>query len=129
MYIDTLLSENIIEPRDIMKKLNYNDVEAKEVGKGCKGVTIRWLVTKEMGAPHFAMRMFEVEPEGHTPLHTHEWEHEVFIVEGGGILVSESGEQEIESGDVIFMPGNEEHQFKNTKDKNMKFLCLIPHLD
>jgi len=112
-----------------MKKVNYNDIEAEDVGKGCKGVTIRWLVTKEMGAPHFAMRMFEVAPDGHTPLHTHEWEHEVFIVEGGGIVVSESGEQEINTGDVIFMPGNEEHQFRNTKDKTMKFLCLIPHVD
>ncbi len=112
-----------------MKKLNYSDVEAKEVGKGCKGVTIRWLVTKEMGAPHFAMRMFEVEPEGHTPLHSHEWEHEVFVLEGEGMVLGASGEEKIKHGDVIFMPAAERHQFKNTGEGTLRFLCLIPYLD
>ncbi|UCE73437.1 MAG: cupin domain-containing protein [Methanomassiliicoccales archaeon] len=109
-----------------MKKMNYDEVMAKEVGKGCKGVTIRWLITKEMGAENFAMRMFEVEPEGHTPLHSHEWEHEVFVLEGEGLVMAQNGEEMLKPGDVIFMPSMEKHQFKNTGPGNLKFLCLIP---
>jgi len=112
-----------------MKKIYYEEVNAEEVGKGCKGVNIRWLITKDIGAEHFAMRMFEVAPEGHTPLHSHEWEHEVFVLEGEGLVLAQSGEEKIKKGDVIFMPSNERHQFKNTGGENLRFLCLIPYLD
>ena len=112
-----------------MKKLNFKEVEAEEVGKGCKGVSIRWLITKDIGAKHFAMRMFEVRPEGHTPLHSHEWEHEVFVLEGEGLVLGEEGEEILKKGDVIFMPPNEKHQFKNTGEDTLRFLCLIPYLD
>ena len=54
--------------------------------EGAKDVGIRWLISKEDGAENFAMRMFELEPGGHTPLHTHPQEHEVFVLEGQGTL-------------------------------------------
>jgi quercetin dioxygenase-like cupin family protein len=112
-----------------LEKFNFEEVDATEVGKGCKGVCVRWLITKEMGAPHFAMRMFEVQPDGHTPIHSHEWEHEVFVVEGSGMVLSAVGEGPIKEGDVIFMPPNERHQFKNTGSEKLRFLCLIPHIE
>ena len=49
--------------------------------EGAKDVDIRWLISKEDGAENFAMRMFELQPGGHTPLHTHPQEHEVFVVD------------------------------------------------
>jgi quercetin dioxygenase-like cupin family protein len=73
------------------------------------------------------MRLFEVEPEGHTPQHSHEWEHEVFILGGEGIVVGKEGEEKVKHGDVIFMPSNETHQFRNIGSDNLKFLCLVPH--
>ncbi len=112
-----------------MKKHNFEEINSEVVGKGCKGVSIRWLITKEMGAERFAMRMFQVEPEGHTPLHSHEWEHEVFVLEGEGMVLGASGEEKIKHGDVIFMPAAERHQFKNTGEGTLRFLCLIPYLD
>jgi quercetin dioxygenase-like cupin family protein len=111
----------------VMKKFAFEEIESEELGKGCKGVSIRWLITKELGAPNFAMRLFEVEPEGHTPLHTHEWEHEVFILGGEGIVVGKEGEEKIKHGDVIFMPSNEEHQFRNVGNEKLKFLCMVPN--
>ncbi|MHC4706343.1 MAG: cupin domain-containing protein, partial [Planctomycetota bacterium] len=45
--------------------------------EGAKDVEIRWLISKEDGAEDIAMRMFELKPGGHTPLHTHPQEHEV----------------------------------------------------
>ena len=48
---------------------------------GAKGAEMRLLISKADGAENFAMRMFELQPGGHTPLHTHAHEHEVFIVE------------------------------------------------
>jgi quercetin dioxygenase-like cupin family protein len=80
-----------------------------------------------MGAENFAMRLFEMEPGGYSPLHSHAWEHEVFILEGEGIVQSGGEERKFRPGDVIFIPPNEEHQFKNTGEKVVKFLCLIPY--
>ncbi len=112
-----------------MKKFNYEEVDAEEVGRGCKDVSIRRLITKDIGAEHFAMRMFQVLPSGYTPLHSHLWEHEVLVLEGEGVVFGDDGEKKIGHGDVIFMPPNETHQFKNTGEKNLRFLCLIPYLD
>lgn len=112
-----------------MRKVHFEEVDAEEVGQGCKGVNIRWLITKDIGAKRFAMRMFDVEPEGHTPLHSHEWEHEVFVLEGEGMVLGEVGEEKLKRGDVVFMPPNEKHQFKNSGDEKLRFLCLIPYLD
>jgi quercetin dioxygenase-like cupin family protein len=96
-----------------------------EVG-GAKDVEIRWLISKEDGAENFAMRMFELQPGGHTPLHTHPHEHEVFVVEGNGTFVCEGQDHEFGAEYVIFVPGGTEHRFKNTGDSVLRMLCLIP---
>ncbi len=105
----------------------YKDVEAIIPSEqGVNGVTMRRVIAEKEGAPNFVMRVFEVEPGGNTPLHSHDWEHEVFILSGGGTVVDESGDHEVKNGDVVFVPGGEKHQFKNTTDKPWEFICLIP---
>jgi quercetin dioxygenase-like cupin family protein len=111
-----------------MKIFHYQDVEAKDAEKGASKLRVRWLITKEMGAKNFAMRLFEMEPGGHSPFHSHPWEHEVFILEGEGLVVGEQEERKFKAGDVIFIPPNEKHQFKNNDEKIVKFLCLIPYM-
>ena len=108
-----------IEKSDNIKK-------SPVVHEGAKDVEIRWLISKEDGAENFAMRMFEIQPGGHTPLHTHPHEHEVFIIEGNGVFVFEDKEHAFGPEHVIFVPGGKEHQFKNTCDSLLRFLCLIP---
>ena len=110
-----------------MKIFPYTDVEAKDAEGGSSKVKVRWLITKETGAENFAMRLFELEAGGHTPFHSHPWEHEVFILEGEGLVVSEEKEVKFKAGDVIFLPPNEKHQLKNNSEKHVKVLCLIPY--
>jgi len=94
--------------------------------EGAKDVEIRWLISKADGAENFAMRMFELQPGGHTPLHIHPHEHEVFVVEGQGTFVFEGQEYDFEAEYVIFVPGNKQHQFINTSDSVLRMLCIIP---
>jgi quercetin dioxygenase-like cupin family protein len=94
--------------------------------EGAKDVEIRWLISKDDGAENFAMRMFELQPGGFTPLHTHAHEHEVFIIEGQGVFVYEGQEHEFNTEDVIFVPPDKEHRFKNTGDSVLRLLCIIP---
>ena len=93
---------------------------------GAEGVEVRWLISKEDGAENFAMRMFELAAGGHTPLHTHPHEHEVFIVEGEGVCVCEGRDHPFGAEHVIFVPGDKEHCFKNTGQSALRFLCIIP---
>ncbi|MHC4654330.1 MAG: cupin domain-containing protein [Planctomycetota bacterium] len=94
--------------------------------EGAKDVEVRWLISKDDGAENFAMRMFELQPGGHTPLHTHQHEHEVFVLEGQGAFVCEGQEHQFGPEHVIFVPPNKEHQFKNTGNSILRMLCLIP---
>ncbi len=103
-------------------------MEAREVKEeGAVGVTIRWLISEKDGAPNFAMRLFEVKPDGYTPYHSHKWEHEVFILEGKGNLVLEDKTIPLNKGDAVLVPGEETHQFKNASKESLRFLCMVPN--
>jgi quercetin dioxygenase-like cupin family protein len=110
-----------------VKIFNYETVKAENAEGGAHNVKVRWLITKDLGAPNFAMRLFEVGPDGYSPLHTHPWEHEVFILEGEGAVFDGKKATPFKTNDVVFVPPDEWHQFKNTGKKTLKFLCLIPH--
>jgi len=109
-----------------MKKQRLGDVPSTGVPAPASGVRIRWLIDEKSGAPNFAMRHFEIAPGGHTPLHAHDWEHEVFILAGSGVVVGDDGESAFAPDDVMFMPGGEEHQFRNTGTDTVSMLCLVP---
>jgi len=94
-----------------MKVFHYEDVEAKDAEKGTS-----------------KLRLFEMEPGGCSPLHSHSWEHEVFILKGEGTVFGAGEERKFKANNVIFIPPNEKHQFKNTGETTLKFLCLIPYV-
>jgi quercetin dioxygenase-like cupin family protein len=105
---------------------NYSDVPAAPVEGGATKTTIRELITVREGAPNFAMRLFELQPGGHTPLHSHAWEHEVFIVEGAGAVNGDQAPRPFRAGDSVFIPGDEKHQFANGGPGLLRFICVIP---
>ena len=94
---------------------------------GAQGIKVRWLIKKDDGAPNFAMRLFEIEPKGYSPLHSHNWEHEVYILEGNCQVTCDSQKSKATTGYVVFIPPNAKHQFKNTGKSKLKFISLVPH--
>ena len=106
-----------------MKISSYSDTKATQE---LPGVTKREVVNAIDGAPTFCMRVFDLEPGGSTPWHTHNWEHEVYILEGNGVAVSDNGETPVSRDSVVFVPPNEQHCFKNNSNANMRFICVIP---
>ncbi len=105
---------------------NFKEIPPAPIVEGASGVKIRWMITEEKGAENFVMRHFEIEPDGHTPLHTHPWEHEMFILSGKGTVTNGEGERTLKEGDVVFIPKGEKHQFKNTGKDPFTLLCMIP---
>ena len=111
-----------------MQVKHYDEVEAKEVEmEGASRCKVRWLVSDQDGAPTFAMRQFELEPGGHTPKHFHPYEHEIYVLEGQGAVVDGDRQRPLKPGDVVFVRPNDVHQFKNTGDRLLKMICLIPN--
>lgn len=108
-----------------MKKVRQEEV-AGTSPEGTKGVVFKKLIAEELGAPNFHMRLFDVAPGGNTPKHTHDWEHEVYVVEGTGKIVLESGAAPLEVGDAVFVEPNELHQFVNDSSSLMRMICVVP---
>jgi len=111
-----------------MKVNHYEQVaQAPVTMEGAQGCQVRWLVDEKQGAPNFAMRQFEIAPGGYTPKHSHPYEHEVFVLEGNGVVLEGDAEHKLKAGDVIFVVPDEVHQFRNTGQVPLKFLCLVPN--
>ena len=106
------------------------DVDARVMDMpGAEGVTMRLMVGRDDGAPNFAMRLFEVQPGGCTPRHSHNYEHEVMILQGQAMVGKDNdqgNDEPAKAGDVLFIPANETHQFRNTGDDVLKFMCFVP---
>jgi quercetin dioxygenase-like cupin family protein len=109
-----------------MQIVHWTDVE-EQPADGVEGVTIRWVIDDKGGAPHFALRVLDVQPGCATPYHTHWWEHEVFVLAGEGLVVYEGGETPISPGTTLLVDGDEVHCFRNTGEDVLRFICLIPH--
>jgi quercetin dioxygenase-like cupin family protein len=111
-----------------MKVNQYEQVPQQPVEmEGSAGCQVRQLLGERDGTPNFAMRQFEVAPGGFTPRHSHPYEHEVFVLEGEGVVYEGDRPHPLKAGDVVFVKPDEVHQFRNPGSSPLKFLCLIPN--
>jgi quercetin dioxygenase-like cupin family protein len=106
---------------------NAQEVQGKPVEMdGASAVTMRMMVGRADGAPNFAMRHFTVAPGGHTPRHSHDYEHEIYVVEGAGRVEHDGEFRDLKAGDVVYVRANATHQFVNPGTAPFTFLCLVP---
>ncbi|MCP3923608.1 MAG: cupin domain-containing protein [Desulfobacterales bacterium] len=110
-----------------MKVIHYSEAPSKRMdGETVKGVTGRVTIGKDDGAENFCMRVFELDKDGFTPRHVHEWEHEIVVIDGNGEFFKEGKWISASKGYTVFIPGMEEHQIRNAGDEKFIFACLIP---
>jgi quercetin dioxygenase-like cupin family protein len=95
-------------------------------GDTAQGVTGRVAIGAADGASHFCMRIFTIEPQGHTLRHEHAWEHEIVVHSGKGQVLQEGAWRNIAAGSVLFIPSHETHQIRNDSEEDLVFVCLIP---
>ena len=106
-----------------MKIVSYKDLEDQEV-KGSSRLKIKWLNTE--GSSNFAVRHCEIGSGGYSPHHSHAWEHEIFVLEGNGVVLGDKETKSIKTGDSVSISVNEIHQIKNNSKKPLRILCIIP---
>jgi quercetin dioxygenase-like cupin family protein len=108
---------------------NVNDVEMEETSmEGASGLKMSVMVGQSDGAPNFSMRQIHVDSGGHSPRHSHDYEHEVYVLGGAGSVLLHGEKRPIRAGDVIYVPADEEHQFEasDSDPAGLRFLCLVP---
>ena len=110
-----------------MHKVDAKATEGHDVDMpGAKAVKFQSLLDDRCGAPNFAMRRFVIAAGGHTPQHSHDWEHEVYIVRGRGQLVTDEGEAALCADCAAFVPPGQMHQFSAAADEGMEMICMVP---
>jgi quercetin dioxygenase-like cupin family protein len=105
--------------RDV-EPVSYDD------GETARNARKRVLLGPSQGAPHFVVRRFTIGVAGHSPYHTHPWEHGVYVLAGRGEVRFAGGATSVEPGDFACVPAMDEHQFANTGDEPFEFLCVVP---
>ena len=95
---------------------------------GADGLTMRWVINASQGATNFAMRVLELEPGKVSPFHQHDNEHEVFVLDGQGEVETSEGSKTVKAGSVVFIPERENHQFRNTGKKDLRFIDVVAFL-
>ncbi len=110
-----------------MKIIPYRQSEATRFdNEAARGIAARVVIGRQDGAPSFCMRVFEIAPGGHTPRHSHAWEHEIFVHAGEGEIYGNGQWQPLRPGQAVFIPGREEHQMRNTGKELLVVVCLVP---
>jgi quercetin dioxygenase-like cupin family protein len=116
------------ERRDGRKVVGKKSDAAVKVmaGEGVVDVTKRVLVSPAEGWDGWVMRLLEVGPHGCTPRHAHPWPHINFVASGAGELHLDGEDYEIEAGSFAFVPADVQHQYTNTGEEPLAFVCIVP---
>ena len=106
---------------------NFNDLIASEItSSDAKNAAMKVLVSPSEGWEDHVMRVIELESEGFSPKHQHDWPHINYVIEGEGTLLIEDTLHPLKAGSYAFVPSNTLHQFSNTSSSPLKFICIVP---
>ncbi|HYK85561.1 MAG TPA: cupin domain-containing protein [Ktedonobacteraceae bacterium] len=110
-------------------ELRWQNVPVRAYGpenSNAEGATRQVLIGNEEQSPHFHLRYFAVQPGGHTSLDQHAHDHGIYILHGQARVRLGDEEHEVRTGDIVYIPGNEVHQFFTLGDEPFGFLCVVP---
>ncbi len=91
------------------------------------GVKACAIISERDGAPRYSMRLFEVPRGGVIEEHSHEWEHEIFVLEGSGLVKVGDCVHEVSPGSALFIPGEVPHSYMNGDEIPLRFICIVPN--
>ncbi|WP_435063549.1 cupin domain-containing protein [Halobaculum sp. EA56] len=113
-------------PAPVVKRGEETPMTAVDAGEGMSKAV---LLDESDGAPHFAMRRFELAPGAHVPNHTNEVEHEQYVLSGEYTVGLDGEEHRVAAGDALLIPAGVPHWYRNDGDEPGAFVCVVPHGD
>ena len=106
---------------------HIDEIEGQPLsGPDIDKVVKRLLVGPDEGWDGWALRLFELQPTGHTPRHHHAWPHINYITKGRGTLHIDGLDHAVEAGSFAYVPATATHQFSNAGNDTFAFLCIVP---
>ena len=113
-------------PAPVVKRGTDRSMDPVDAGEGMSKAV---LLDESDGAPHFAMRRFELAPGAHVPTHTNEVEHEQYVLAGEYTVGIDGDEYVVEAGDALLIPAGVPHWYRNDGDGPGAFVCVVPNGD
>ena len=95
--------------------------ELPSINRG-KGVISQPLVMPERGSSSLTMGLSTFEPGAVIPLHTHNVEEAITILEGEAVAILDGREHVVRPYDTTFVPPGTPHHFRNDSGARMRFL-------
>ena len=93
---------------------------------GFNGASMQALLGPAEGWNGHVMRLVTLKQGGHTSRHNHPWPHINYVAKGSGLLFLQGKEHSFSEGAYAYIPAGEEHQFINTGDGPLEFICIVP---
>lgn len=107
--------------------LRPSEIPARQRGGGAKTIP---LVTRRTGSTSFINGITIFEPGAAIPLHSHNCEESVMLLEGEAIAEIDGVEYPITAGDITFIPADLPHRFRNVSaTEGMKILWIYASID
>ncbi|MGH8290725.1 MAG: cupin domain-containing protein [Steroidobacteraceae bacterium] len=82
------------------------------------------LVSRALGAEHFITGITEIAAGAAVPLHSHNCEESVVLLEGEGIVETAAGEHRLRPFDSTFIRAGLVHRFRNPGTSAMRILWI-----
>lgn len=73
---------------------------------------------------HLRLTLVKFSPGGRTTWHTHAFEQGLLIVEGDGIVATETAEHRVGPGDIVIVPAGEKHWHGGTETSAMAHISI-----
>ncbi|HZX88847.1 MAG TPA: cupin domain-containing protein [Reyranella sp.] len=107
--------------------LRPDEIPARERGGGAKTIP---LVTRKVGATGFINGITIFEPNAAIPMHSHNCEESVMLLEGDALAEIDGVQYEMKAGDISYIPANLPHRFVNrSSTAGMKILWIYGSVD
>lgn len=103
------------------------DIDKVDVNMdGVKNVSKQVPIGLKEGWKDNILRVFTIKPGGHTPRHSHDWEHVNYVISGVGSLEINGEKNKITAGSFAFVAPNMEHQYSNQSREDFVMICIVP---
>jgi len=110
-----------------MYRTNIRSLKAVRFGEiGATRVLMKQLVGKEDGAEKTALHEIRIQKGGRTSVHRHNWQHQIYVTSGRGVLIVGDRPVPLKTGDVLVVGRGEEHGFAQRGTAPFVFLTVTP---
>ncbi len=115
--------------KDRCKVVDPAETPIKKIQEpGAKGMSLQWLTPDELElSPRFCTRRVTLDEKGHTPVRRHDWEHQIIVLSGKGVLREKIGDSTLMPGMAALVRPGVEFQILSTEGE-LVYLDIIPSI-